>query len=274
MICTKPNLVQLFGMPLVLALATVGCATKKYVNQKVTPVDQKVDALAAQTDQKFGATNDKIAVLASTEQRDISQVHERISTNEIKLGLASTAAQQAQTTAANASNAVSEAQANARRLAAESQAAVTALSASMADALNYKLIETGNVAFGFNKSSLTPEARASLDQLAAKMHSLPRVVVEVVGFTDAVGSPDYNVSLSRKRADAVERYLVTQRVPLHVIHTVGLGEEGAPSGLDSGVSSNLSKTEADRAARRVIIRIFGATDPAQTQVIAGGGGQK
>jgi outer membrane protein OmpA-like peptidoglycan-associated protein len=270
MIRSTPNLIQLFAVPLVLALATVGCATKRYVTKKITPIDQKVDALATQTDQKFGATNDRIAAVASTEQRDISQVNERISSNELKLGLATTAAQQANAAAANA---LSEAQANSRRLATESQAsqaAVTALGARMANSLNYKLIETGNVAFGFNKSSLTPEAKASLDQLAARMHSLPRVEVELVGFTDPVGAPDYNINLSRKRADAVERYLVAQRVPVHVIHTVGLGEEALPSELTGGVNSSPGKTEAERAAaRRVMIRIFGATDAAQT--VAGGG---
>ena len=44
---------------------------------------------------------------------------------------------------------------------------------------------------------------------------MPRVVVEVVGFSDTVGPQDYNIDLSRKLRDTVERYLVTQRVPLH-----------------------------------------------------------
>jgi len=267
MIRRKPILIQLFAVPLVVALATTGCATKKYVAKMVTPVDQKVDTLAAQTDQKLGATNEKIAAVASTEQRDISQVNERISTNEMKLGLASTAAQQAQTAASNAMN---EAQENARRLAANSQA-VAALGASVADALNYKLIEKANVTFAFDKFSLTPEAKAALDQIATKVQSMPQVVVEVVGFTDQIGPQDYNVNLSRKRADAVERYLVAQRVPLHVIHTTGLGEEGAPLGLESDIDSNPSKTETERMARRVLIRIFGAPDVVQPKVTAGGG---
>jgi outer membrane protein OmpA-like peptidoglycan-associated protein len=277
MIRMKPNFIQLFAVLLILGVALTGCATKKYVIKRVTPVDQKVDALAAQTDQKFVATNEKVAAVASTQQRDISQVNERISTNEAKLGLASTAAQQAQATASSAmstaSTALSEAQANQAKLAADSQA-VAALGAGMANALNYKLIEKADVTFGFNRSSLTPEAKAALDQLAIKVQSMPRVVVEVVGFADAVGPQDYNIDLSRKRADTVERYLVTQRVPLHVIHTVGLGEEVPPSGLEADNSLNTSKSEGERAGRRVLIRIFGAPDVVQPQVTAGVGGQK
>ena len=271
MICSKPNLTQLFAMPLILALATVGCATRGYARRQVAPVNQKVDTLAATTDTKFVATNEKIELVAGAHQKDISQVNERISTTENRLGLASSAAQQAQADAQRAqtaaSSAMSEAQENARKLAANSQAV-----ANMADSLSYKLIEKGDVTFGFNKFSLTPEAKAELDQLAIKVHSLPRVVVEVVGFTDPIGPHDYNLNLSRERADSVQRYLVTQKVPLHVIHTVGLGAEAPPSGLEADVSSNASKSETERASRRVLIRIFGSADVV-TQASAGGGGQ-
>src|SRR5579862_816504 len=139
MIRRNPSLMQLFAMPVVLALATVGCATRGYARRQVTPVNQKVDTLSAVTDTKFVATNEKIELVAGIHQKDISQVNERISTAEIKLGLAGAAAQQAQTDAqraqAAASSATSEAQENARRLAANSQAAVAALSASMANSL-------------------------------------------------------------------------------------------------------------------------------------------
>jgi len=160
---------------------------------------------------------------------------------------------------------MSESQVNARRLAANSPAAA---GPSTTD-LNYKLIESADVTFGFNKFSLTAEAKTELDQLASKVHSMPRVLVELVGFTDATGPQEYNLNLSRERADSVQRYLVTQRVPLHVIHTVGLGAEAPPSGLEAEASSNPSKSEA---SRRVLIRIFGPADLV-TQASAGGGGQ-
>jgi len=275
MIRSKPNLMQLVAMPLGLALATVGCASRGYVTKKITPVSQKLDTLSAVTDTKFTATDEKIALVAGIEKKDISQVNERITTNELRLGATSSAVQQAQSAAQQAqadaqraqtaaSSAISESQENARKLAANSQA-VAAASSSAAD---YKLVESADVTFGFNKFSLTPEAKTALDQLATKVHSMPRVVVEVVGFTDAVGPQDYNLNLSRERADSVQRYLVTQKVPLHVIHTVGLGAEAPPSGLEADASSNPSKSEA---SRRVLIRIFGSAGVV-TQASAGGGG--
>jgi OmpA-OmpF porin, OOP family len=274
MIRNNPRMIQLLATPLVLALATVGCATRGYARRQVAPVNQKVDTLSAVTDTKFVATNEKIELVAGIHQKDISQVNERITSAEIKLGVASSSAQQAQTDAQRAqadaqraqtaaSSAMNESQENARRLAANSQAG-----ASTTD-LNYKLVESADVTFGFNKFSLTAEAKTELDQLASKVQSMPRVLVELVGFTDATGPQDYNLNLSRERADSVQRYLVTQKVPLHVIHTVGLGAEAPPSGLEVEASSNPSKSEA---SRRVLIRIFGPADLV-TQASAGGGGQ-
>ncbi len=267
MICSKSNLIQLFAMPLVLALLTGGCATRGYARRQVTPVNQKVDTLTAVTDTKFAATNEKLDLVAGIHKKDVAQVNEGISTAEIKL--ASSAAQNAQTDAEQAqadapralaapSSATSERQESAPKLEANSQA-VAGTGFSMGT-LSYRLVKSASVTFGFNKFSLTPEAKTTLDQLATRVHSMPRVVVEVVGFTDATGLQDYSLNLSRERADSVQRYLVTQKVPLHLIHTVRLGAEASLSGLEADASSNPSKSEAERASRRVIIRIFGPAD--------------
>ena len=266
-------LTGLVAVPFILVLASSGCATKKYVTQQVTPVSQKVDTLASQTNEKFAKTDEKIAGVAATEVRDVSQINERISSTEMKLGLASTAAQQAQSTA---SSAKSEAEANASKIAANSQAVAT-LRSGVADAFNYKLVEKADVTFAVNRFSLTPEAKAALDLLASKVQTLPRVVVEVVGFTDQSGPQDYNLTLSRRRAEAVERYLVTQKVPLRVIHTAGMGEEAVPPGLEADltvIDPNPSQAELNRLARRVRIQIFGAGNIVQPQVSSAGGGQK
>ena len=92
---------------------------------------------------------------------------------------------------------------------------------------------------------------------------MPRAVIELAGFTDRIGSKNYNYALSRRRAEAVQRYLVMAKVPLRSIHIVGLGEEAPPEGLTadlSAVNPNPSKAELNRLARRVQIRVFGAGD--------------
>jgi outer membrane protein OmpA-like peptidoglycan-associated protein len=99
-----------------------------------------------------------------------------------------------------------------------------------------------------------------------KAAGLPRSVVELAGFTDKRGSTNYNLALSRRRAEAVQRYLVMQKVPLRAIHIVGLGEEAPPEGLAADLTAidpNATKAQRDRLARRVRIQLYGAGDITQ-----------
>ena len=62
--------------------------------------------------------------------------------------------------------------------------------------------------------------------MVADQNHYKRFFVAVEGFTDKVGSADYNAALSRRRADAVVEYLVAQHdIPIYRIHMVGLGEQ-------------------------------------------------
>jgi outer membrane protein OmpA-like peptidoglycan-associated protein len=239
----------------IMVLATSGCATKKYVHSQVNTVNTRVSQLDKTTNEKIGYLNNK-------EQSDISQVNERLSTADQKVAQVAEAAQQAQGTA---SRAMEAADANSTKIAANTAATET-LASGVANALNYQLVEKGDLTFGFNKATLTPGAKAALDAIAMKFMALPRGVVELTGFTDKVGGANYNLALSRRRAEAVQRYLVMQKVPLRAIHIVGLGEEAPPEGLTAemtAVDPNPSKAQLSRLARRVCIRVYGAGDITQ-----------
>jgi OmpA-OmpF porin, OOP family len=249
------SLIWLLAVPISLALATSGCATKSYVRNQVAPVNQKLAKVQKETKEN----SDKIAATWSKLGTDISEVNERISATDQKVAQVAETAQQAQGTA---SRAMEASDANASGISTNTTA-INTLASGVANAMNFKLVESADVTFGFNKASLTPEAKAALDQVASKMQSLPRAVVELAGFTDPIGPPSYNLGLSRRRAEAVQRYLVNQKVPLRNIHMVGLGEEAPPPGLEKDLtrlSPNPTKAELHRLARRVRISIFGAGD--------------
>ncbi|MCU0766901.1 MAG: OmpA family protein [Gammaproteobacteria bacterium] len=76
---------------------------------------------------------------------------------------------------------------------------------------------SSDVLFAFDKSVLKPEGEAALTELAAKLKSTPgNEVVNVIGHTDPVGSFEYNLGLSKRRADAVSNFLRTQGVNVNV----------------------------------------------------------
>jgi outer membrane protein OmpA-like peptidoglycan-associated protein len=251
----KKSVTWLIAVPIALALAASGCATKKYVRQQVAPVNQKLAYVYKQTQEN----NEKIAATWSKLQSDMSEVNERISSTDQRVSQVSEATQQAQGTA---SRAMEASDTNATAISANTTA-INTLASGVSNALNFKFVESADVTFGFNKSTLTPEAKAALDQVASKMQSLPRSMVELAGFTDKSGSASYNLALSRRRAEAVQRYLVSQKVPLRNIHIVGLGEEAPPPGLEKDLSQigpNPTKAQVNRLARRVRVNIYGAGD--------------
>ncbi len=238
-----------------LMLATSGCATKSYARQQAAVVNQRVSKVEKKT-------NEEVAYLTNKHETDISQVNERISGTDMKLGQVANAAQQANSTATQAAE---MADANKTQISANSTQ-ISTLATGVANALNYQLVEKGDVTFGFNKSTLTPQGKAALDLIVQKVQALPRVVVELVGFTDRIGSEGYNLALSRRRAEAVQRYLVQQKVSPYMIHIVGLGEEAPPANLEAdlrAVNPNPSQQEINRLSRRVVIRVYGAGNIAE-----------
>ncbi len=243
------TLIWCFALPLALNLVTSGCVSKKYVTKQVAPVNAKVVALEKHT-------NEKIAYLNNKEQTDISQVNERITTVDQRVTEVAETAKQAQGTASRAMDATEEQSGKIQ----ENAAAISSLGAGVAGALNFQLVDKADVTFAFNKATLTPQAKQVLDQIAVKAQSLPREVVELAGFTDPTGTAKYNLALSRSRAWAVQRYLISQKVPTASIHVVGMGEEAPAPGLEADATTGGSKAERDRMARRVQIRLFGAGD--------------
>ncbi len=94
--------------------------------------------------------------------------------------------------------------------------------------------------------------------MAQKVQGVPGAVVEIAGFTDTTGSPSYNLVLSRKRAESVQRYLAKQNVSVAAIHIIGFGEDTPPAALQADTSPpNASKAEINQMARRVRVQILG-----------------
>ncbi len=107
---------------------------------------------------------------------------------------------------------------------------------------NQKVILSG-VNFEFNSAKLTAESYPILFYAARTLLQNPDLKVDIVGYTDNIGSARYNKQLSLKRANAVKNYLVARGVDAARINTVGMGE-------DNPVASN--KTAEGRALNRRI----------------------
>ena len=77
--------------------------------------------------------------------------------------------------------------------------------------------------FPYNSNELTPDVLAALDQIALYLKSEKNLKVSITGFTDAVGSVTYNLSVSHFRATSIKSYLSGKGVDPANMIAMGMG---------------------------------------------------
>jgi OmpA-OmpF porin, OOP family len=225
------------GICFVVGLALLGgCATKKYVAQTVDPVNAKV----SQVDQNNQKT-----------QKQLDEAEPRIS-----------AADEKATSADNrATDAIGRADAASKKSDQVRDQLRSELNDRIADLDDYKASSPVTVLFKVNSAVLSDDSKQQLDQMSQSVTGAKRYFIAIQGFTDKTGSAEYNLELSRRRAEAVQTYLVGQHnVPVYRIQIVGLGK-------DKPV--NEQKTREERSQnRRVEVTLFSADTAGKSQAQA------
>ncbi len=89
----------------------------------------------------------------------------------------------------------------------------------------FYIVKIENLLFKFDKSVFNIENDEELDKLCKYLKDNPQAAVELIGFTDAVGSSVYNDKLSERRALAVKKYMLAKGVAGKQIKTAGFGED-------------------------------------------------
>ena len=89
--------------------------------------------------------------------------------------------------------------------------------------------------FDFDKSDLTPEAKSILTQAFDAAKKQNATGFDLTGFTDTVGTAQYNQKLSERRADAAKKFLVSLGVPANEIRTSGKGKNDLLVATKDGV---------------------------------------
>jgi outer membrane protein OmpA-like peptidoglycan-associated protein len=86
------------------------------------------------------------------------------------------------------------------------------------------IVSMSDVLFDFNQATLKPGAKLRLAKVSGIIMAYPDLKLEIDGFTDNKGTPQYNMTLSDKRAKAVRDFLVSQGVATDAVTTKGFGE--------------------------------------------------
>jgi outer membrane protein OmpA-like peptidoglycan-associated protein len=110
------------------------------------------------------------------------------------------------------------------------------------------------VRFDTNKSTLTATAKANLDKLVPVFNQYPDTNIQIFGYTDSTGSPEYNLKLSDQRAASVKFYLAGKGLVASRFVTSGLGiaDPIATNETPEGRSQNRRVEFAIRANEKMV----------------------
>jgi outer membrane protein OmpA-like peptidoglycan-associated protein len=86
------------------------------------------------------------------------------------------------------------------------------------------IVSMPDVLFDFNKYTLKPDARERLARISGIVLAYPDLKLQIEGYTDSIGSDEYNQTLSEKRAGAVRGYLISSGVSMDNVTAVGKGK--------------------------------------------------
>ena len=211
---TKRNRVTLVGVT-VLVAGAFGCATS-------IQVDQKIAAATAKTDQKIETVETQVEDLQTKQKATDSKVD-----------------------------------AQGQEIAKVSQSAQEALKRAQEAGILAKgrivfeqTFSEDRIKFRSGSADLSDDARAALDEFAAKVKDLKRPTwMEIQGHTDSTGTTEINDALGEKRAEAVRRYLARKhQLPIQRMATISYGDTLA---ADTGKGN-----KARAANRRVVLVVL------------------
>jgi len=165
----------------------------------------------------------KVLLDARTQEADMAGQEAEIQrlAAEEQRGMAEDARKEAQQSSADADQArqdTAAAEERAKRLEAE----IADLNAVQTE--RGLVLTLGDVLFDTAKSDLKAGAYSVVEKLASFLQEYPTRTVEIEGFTDSVGSDDYNFGLSLHRAEAVRNALNGRGIALDRILYHGYGE--------------------------------------------------
>jgi outer membrane protein OmpA-like peptidoglycan-associated protein len=119
---------------------------------------------------------------------------------------------------------------------------------------------SNSIRFDFDKSDIKPRYRETLSRIAGVLSTLRGYSIYVYGYTDDIGTQEYNLKLSERRARAVRDYLVQSGLDPKIISTKGFGKSDPRVPGDSA--------EARAKNRRVEIGIVDSTLHVAGQVLS------
>jgi outer membrane protein OmpA-like peptidoglycan-associated protein len=195
--------------------------------------------MALETITGEGGWMDQVRLDARTQEADVAT--SQLATARVEIEAKNSEVNAARMVAADATQ--EAAHANQQAVDANQQAADTAQQAAelqrQIDELHGRptdrglVLTLGDVLFTSNRAELKSGSTNNLDKLVSFLNGYPTRTVTIEGYTDSLGSDEYNVGLSQRRADAVKSYLTDHGVGVARLSAAGKGESAPVAGNET-----------------------------------------
>jgi outer membrane protein OmpA-like peptidoglycan-associated protein len=235
-------------------LAEMSQPDKQLAGHRVVIADRKVETARALAETEFAESErtalteqrERARLDARTREADAARMQTRIAEDagaqqKLAAEQARSAADTAQQAAADSQQAAVESRqqvvesrqqvVDSRQQSAELQRQLDAMHARVTE--RGVVLTLGDVLFTSGRAELKSGATVNLDRLAAFLTRYPERTAMIEGFTDNLGSQDYNQGLSEQRAESVKGYLTGRGVETERLATAGRGERDPVADNDS-----------------------------------------
>jgi outer membrane protein OmpA-like peptidoglycan-associated protein len=235
---SDPNLAGRAPLAIKEADAAVRTAEQPQADQELAAyrvylADRKVDTARAQAETRL-AEDQRAALSAQRESARLdARTHEADTARSQVATARAEGAQQklAADQARSESDAAYLAAANSEQQTTELQRQIEELQARVTD--RGLVLTLGDVLFESGRADLKTGTAGNLNKLVLFLNKHPDRSVAIEGYTDSVGSEDYNQALSQRRADSVRSYLVRQGIGSGRLTASGMGMIDPVAGNDS-----------------------------------------
>jgi outer membrane protein OmpA-like peptidoglycan-associated protein len=229
-------------MLLPVALISGGCATKDWVKQVIGMERVETSAKVAGIEQRVGDESQRVTGI----DERLGGETKRVDAFGVKLRTVEESTEATRGLATSARERADGAFAKAEGAAARADDVDGRLTRLWGNRHKRSVVDTTQVQFAFDRWELDDRAQTALIDVVAELKKNPALAVALEGYTDSQGPVNYNLELSRRRVEAVRRYLVGRGVELWRINSIGLGPlavAGIPEPQKRRVSVTLTVAE-------------------------------
>jgi outer membrane protein OmpA-like peptidoglycan-associated protein len=221
---SRPALWLILLAVVVLAAAIYGSLRIRSLEQQVARLSRQVEESTKRVEAVGERSAEAMIRASQAEENSLRAARGREQAEQARAEyerIAESAKQEAQQARAEADRVRQEREAELDRM----QKALSQIAETRRTALGLVMnLGEDTLKFDFDKATLRPENRELLSRIAGVLLTSKGYRIDVFGHTDDIGTDEYNLKLSQRRAQSVRNYLVEAGVDPEIIATQGLGK--------------------------------------------------